>query len=36
MPREHLAQLQSGLDVLLCQIRSIEEGFRMQLLPFTE
>jgi len=36
LPPADLAQLQDALDVLLNQIRSMDEGFGMQPLPFTE
>ena len=36
LPEDNLAQLQGDLDVLLRQIKDMDEGFGMQPLPFTE
>jgi DNA-binding MarR family transcriptional regulator len=36
LPAEELMRLQQDLDVLLKQIKEMDEGFGMQPLPFTE
>ncbi|MBI1905758.1 MAG: winged helix-turn-helix transcriptional regulator [Rhodocyclales bacterium] len=36
LPGDSLTQLQGDLDVLLRQIKNMDEGFGMQPLPFTE
>lgn len=36
LPGDNLTQLQGDLDVLLRQIKNMDEGFGMQPLPFTE